>query len=148
MTKHYKHNIILFLLAINSQKFALGETPWLKDALPCWRSLCFLIITIAMLLTGPHAMPVGHLVHLVIYRKCYRFERAFFTLRCFFTGSQQFNLVSRASCWSSKHSPSQTICLNHNNPETSWSEWFSFKAYHIKEKLLVVNILVLLFWNV
>ena len=94
MTKHYKHNIILFLLAINSQKFALGETPWLKDALPCWRSLCFLIITIAMLLTGPHAMPVDHLVHLVIYRKCYRFERPFFTLRCFFTGSQQLTLLA------------------------------------------------------
>ena len=29
----------------------------------------------------------------------------------------KFNLkVSRTSCWSSKHSQSPTICLNHNNP--------------------------------
>ena len=65
--------------------------------------------------------------HLVIYRECSGFERAFSTLRRFFTlhsfllvsrppWGRQFNLkVSRASCWSSKHSPGPTICLNHNN---------------------------------
>ena len=53
--------------------------------------------------------------HLVIYRLCYRFEKAFFTLRRFlpscpscFLGlpwGRLFNLkASRASCWSLKHS--------------------------------------------
>ena len=53
--------------------------------------------------------------HLVIYRLCYRFEKAFFTLRHFlpscpscFLGlpwGRLFNLkASRASCWSLKHS--------------------------------------------
>ena len=35
-----------------------------------------------------------------------------------FPWGQQFNLkVSQASCWSSKHSPGMTICLNHSNPQ-------------------------------
>ena len=35
-----------------------------------------------------------------------------------FPGRDQFNLkVCRASCWSSKHSPGPTICLNHSNPQ-------------------------------
>ena len=60
------------------------------------------------------------------YRDCYGFERALFTLRrflpctpscCFqgFPGRRQLNLkISRASCWSSKHGPVLTICLNHS----------------------------------
>ena len=49
-----------------------------------------------------------------------------------FPGSQQFFLeVCRASYWSSKHRPSPSVCLVHNNPQTSYSEWFSFKFYHI-----------------
>ena len=61
--------------------------------------------------------------HLVIYGECYGFERAysqaFFTLHSFLLVSRprwgwQFNLkASRASCWSSKHSPGPAICLNH-----------------------------------
>ena len=70
------------------------------------------------------------------YRKCYGFERPFFTLRPFlpynpscwfqgFPGNHQLNLkVSRASCWSSKHSPSPTICLNHNSPQKKYSGRF------------------------
>ena len=65
--------------------------------------------------------------HLMIYRECYGFERAFFTLAFFTLHSfllvlrlpwgRQFNLkVSRASCRSSKHSPGPAIRLNHNNP--------------------------------
>ena len=53
--------------------------------------------------------------HLVVYGVCCRFEKAFFTLRCFlpcfsscFLGlpwGRQFNLkASTASCWSLKHS--------------------------------------------
>ena len=76
----------------------------------------------------------GHLVHLVIQ------------LVSKPPLGRQFNLnVSRASCWSSKHSPGPTICLNHNNPQTLCFERFIYKAYHIIKTLLVVNILALLF---
>ena len=62
------------------------------------------------------------------------------------SGSRQFNFnVSRASCWSSKHSPGPTICLNHSNPQTLYFERFIYKAYHIIKTLLVVNILAFLF---
>ena len=69
-------------------------------------------------------------------RDCYGFERAFF----YFSGafslhsfllvlrlpwSRKFNLkVSRASCWSSKHSHGPTICLNHNNPQKGYGGRF------------------------
>ena len=64
---------------------------------------------------------------LLIYCECYRFERVFLLsgvfhlalLSAFSRISQgwKFNLkVSRTSCWSSKHSRSPTICLNHDNP--------------------------------
>ena len=78
--------------------------------------------------------------YLVIYRECYGFERAFFTLRCFLTytpscwfqgfpGSRQFNFrVSRASCWSSKHSPGLAIRLNHNNPQKRYSVRFYLRV--------------------
>ena len=78
--------------------------------------------------------------HPTCYRECYGFERAFFTLRhflpctpscCFqgFPGSRQFILkVSRASCWSSKHSPSPTICLNHGNPQMIYTGRFHLRA--------------------
>ena len=65
--------------------------------------------------------------HLVIYCKCYGFEREFFIsgvslhtllLLIRLPWDRQFNLkVSRASCWSSKHSTGPTICLNHSNPQ-------------------------------
>ena len=83
-----------------------------------------------------YRMPCHASGHLVIYCKCYRFERQFFTLRYFlpytpscrllrFPRSQQFNLnVSRASCWSSKHSPGPTINLNHNNPWKTYGDRF------------------------
>ena len=72
--------------------------------------------------------------------KCYGFERAFFTRRyflpytsycCFqgFPGSRQLNLkASRASCWSPKHSPGPTICLNHNNPQKRYSGRFYLRV--------------------
>ena len=57
-----------------------------------------------------------------------------------FPGSRQFNVnVSRASCCSSKYSSGPTICLNHSNPQTLYSERFIFKAYHIIKTLLVVR---------
>ena len=70
------------------------------------------------------------------------YQQAFFTL-CSFTdiltcvyqglpGSRQFFLeVCRASYWSSKHRPGPSVCLIHSNPQSSYSERFSFKFYHI-----------------
>ena len=74
------------------------------------------------------------------YRECCGFGRAFFTLRRYFTlhsfllvlrppWGRQFNLnVSRASCWSSKHSPSPTICLNHSNPQKFYTGRFYLRG--------------------
>ena len=88
---------------------------------------------VTMLLTGRHAI-------LVIYGECYEFEGKLFALRRFlpctpscwfqgFPGSRQFNLkVSRASCWSSKHSPSLTIRLNHNNPQNRYGGRFYLRV--------------------
>ena len=73
------------------------------------------------------------------------YPQAFFTLRSFtdifystcnyqgFPGSLQFFLkVCTASCWwSSKHRPGPSVCLIHSNLQTSYSERFSFKFYHI-----------------
>ena len=67
----------------------------------------------------------------IVYHECYRYERSFFTLRCFFTLNSfllflrspwdwQFTLKgSRALSWSSKHSSGPTIVLNHRNPQKS-----------------------------
>ena len=70
------------------------------------------------------------------------YPQAFFTLCSFtniltcvyqgFPGSRQFFLeVWRASYWSSKHRPGPSVCLIHSNPQSSYSERFSFKFYHI-----------------
>ena len=46
--------------------------------------------------------------------------------------SRQFFLeISRVSYWSSKHRPSPSVCLIYSNPQSSYSERFSFKFYHI-----------------
>ena len=68
--------------------------------------------------------------------------QSFFILRSFtdiltcvyqgFPGSRQFFLeVCRASYWSSKHRPSPSVCFIHSNPQTLYTEQFSFKFYHI-----------------
>ena len=72
------------------------------------------------------------------------YPQAFFTLRSFtnifdstcvyqgLTGSRQFYLeICKASYWSSKHRPSSSVCLIHSNPQSSYSEEFIFKFYHI-----------------
>ena len=47
-------------------------------------------------------------------------------------GSQQFFLeISRALYWSLKHRPGPSVCLIYSNPQSSYSEWFTFKFYHI-----------------
>ena len=58
-----------------------------------------------------------------------------FDTTCFYQslpGSRQFFLeVCRASCWSSKHRPSPSVCLIHSNPQSWCSEEFVFKSYQI-----------------
>ena len=58
-----------------------------------------------------------------------------FGTTCFyqgFPGSRQLFLeICRASYWSSKHRPGPSVCLIHSNPQSSYSERFSFKFYHI-----------------
>ena len=87
-----------------------------------------------------YRMPCHASGHLVIYRECYGFQKGFFNLRrslpytssCWllrFPGSPQFNIkVSRASWWSSKHSPNPTIRLNHNNPQKSYGGRFYLRV--------------------
>ena len=98
-----------------------------RPSLVTYPSLCSTCVTY-------YRMPCHAIGHQLLptqpcYRKCYRFERAFFTLGCLlsctpsccfqsFPGSRQFNLkVSRASCWSLKHNPGLTTCLKHSNPQ-------------------------------
>ena len=84
------------------------STQLVSPPLVTYPSLCSTCVTYR---TPCHG--IGHqlLPNLPYYSKCYGFERAFFTFRCFlpcttllccfqgFPGSQQFNLkVSRASC--------------------------------------------------
>ena len=62
------------------------------------------------------------------------YSQVFFTLHSFLLVSRtpwgrQFNLkVSRASCWSSKHSPGPTICLNHSNPQWNYVGMFYIRV--------------------
>ena len=92
-------------------------TQLVRPPLATYSSLCSTCVTYR---TPSHA--IGHqLLPTTLYRECYGFERAFFTLRRFlpytpscwfqgFRGSRQFNLkVSRASCWSSRHSPGRLL---------------------------------------
>ena len=61
---------------------------------------------------------------------------------CFqgFPGSWQLNLkVSWASCWSSKHSPSPTICLNHSNPQKRYTGRFYLRARLASHKTLILQ---------
>ena len=111
----------------------LTTTQLVRPPLVTYPSLCSTCVTYGTLC---HA--IGHQLPPTqqCYHECYRFERAFFTLRrflpytpsCFFIGfpgSRQFNLkASRASCWSSKHSPGLTICLNHSDPQKFYTGRF------------------------
>ena len=82
-----------------------------------------------------------------IYCGRYSFEWAFITHKrfwhypkifdssCFYQGlpgRRQFFLeVCRASCWSLKHRAGPSVCLIHNNPQSSYSEEFMFKSYQM-----------------
>ena len=81
--------------------------------------------------------------HLVIYRECYGFERAFFLFSVVFyvallsvfssfSWARQFNLkVSMVSYWTLKQSPGPTICLNHNNPQKIYIYIYIYIIYYI-----------------
>ena len=97
-----------------------------RSPLVTYPSLCSTCVTYG---APCHARGHRHFPPNSVYRECYGFERVFFTVRhflpctlsCCFQGSHgsgHFNLnVSTALCWSSKHSPDLTICLNHSNPQ-------------------------------
>ena len=116
----YKNLIVILLTLNKSIKFWLFCWLWttqlVRPPLVTYAALCSTCMTYE---TPCHAIGQQRLPTQPCYHECYRFERAFFTFRhflpyttsCFFQGfpgRQQFNLkVSRASCWSSKHSPGQ-----------------------------------------
>ena len=62
------------------------------------------------------------------------YSLTFFTLHSFLLvlrprWGRQFNLnVSRASCWSLKHSSSPTICLSHSNPQKFYTGRFYLRV--------------------
>ena len=107
-----------------------------RPPLVTYSSLCSICVT-----SGTPWHSIGHqLLRTTLYHECYGFEREFFTLRRFlpstpscwfqgFPGSRQFNIkVSRASCWSSRHSPGPTIRLNHNNPQKRYGGRFYLRV--------------------
>ena len=91
-----------------------------------FQPFCYLLTASATVLSG-HFLPTG-VFYLTLLPDI-------FGTTCFYQGlpgSQQFFLeVCRASYWSSKHRPGPSVCLIHSNPQTSYSERFSFKFYHI-----------------
>ena len=93
--------------------------------------------------------------HLMMYRGCYRFDRAFFTRRSFLFCTPslfrktslgppvQFQ-VSKTSCGSSKNSPIPTIYLIHSTPKKSfiWQCQVQPRTSNFTEQyiLLVLNL--------
>ena len=87
----------------------------------------------------------------VIYRECYGFERAFFTVRCF--SLCIIFLISKASpgsvdrpeswqgfmLWFKTQFQPNYLCESQNNPQTFCSEEAIFKQYKYYSKLLVVK---------
>ena len=120
-----------------------GTPPWLLRFVrvsnsyqlypDCYPSLCSTCVTYGTLC---HAIGYQLLPTQSCSRECYGFEGAFFTFRCFlpctpsccFEGLPGSRQVSRASCLSSKHSPSPTICLNHSNPQKTYTGRFYLRA--------------------
>ena len=62
------------------RKLLLEKLRDLRDTMPRQSSLCFLLFCYHHVTYRTTCHTSGHLV---IYRECYGFERAFFTLRCF-----------------------------------------------------------------
>ena len=96
----------------NKLKNLSGETPWLTG-------LCFLVSPCYLMSCQWSSSDL--LQVLWIWESVFYYQ-AFLTLHSFLLVSRlpwgrQFNLkVSRASCWSLKHSPAVIIHLSHNNP--------------------------------
>ena len=96
----------------NKLKNLSGETPWLTE-LSFLVSPCYLMSCQWSSSDLPQVLRIWESVF---------YYQAFLTLHSFLHVSRlpwgrQFNLkVSRASCWSLKHSPAVIIHLSHNNP--------------------------------
>ena len=113
--------------------------------MPCHWSLCFLGSPCYFQDAMPCQWSSGDLPQVLWTWESIFYFLVFFTLLSFLLVLRlpwdgQFNLkVSRASCWSSKHSPSPTICLNHSNPQKGYVGrfYFSFMAGRPTKNLLV-----------
>ena len=109
-------------------KTSFGETPWLTG-----HHITPLVTLFFYYHHVTYRMPChvgGHLVILPWVQ--WIWESIFLSQVCFALHSfllvsrppwgRQFNLnISRASCWSSKQSPSPAICFTHNNLQKSYS---------------------------
>ena len=104
-------------------KTPFGETPWLTGRYATHWSLCFLLSPCYLQETMPCQWSSSNLPRVLRIWESVFYSQEFFTLHSFLLVSRtpwgwQFNLkVSKASCWSLKHSSDPTISLNHNNPQ-------------------------------
>ena len=124
-------NLAVNLLTLKKSKTPFGEPLWPTGchAMP----LVILFFGVTMLLAGRHAIPVviwWTTASATDLREVFLLSGVFYLtlLPVVFSGlpwGQQFNLkVSKASCWSSKHSPAQAICLKHHNPQKRYTDRF------------------------
>ena len=113
------------------------STKLVRPPLATYSSQCSTCVTYGM---PCHSRGHWHVQPNPVTTSAMDLRERFFTLECFlpctpscsfqsFLGSPQFNFkVSRASCWSSKHSPGLTICLNHSNPQKVYTGMFYLTA--------------------
>ena len=106
---------------------SFGETPWLTGRHVTPLVTLFFVSPCYLHDAMPCQWSSSDLLWVLQIWESFFYPQAFFTLHSFllvqsFPGSRQFNLKgSRAPCWSSKHSPSPTICFNRNNPQKGYS---------------------------
>ena len=95
----------------------------LRDAMPRHWSLCFLVSPCNLQEAMPCQWSSSDLPRVLRNWESDFYSQVLFTLYSFLMfsrlcWSRQFHLkVSRASCWSSKHSPDTAICLNDSNSQ-------------------------------
>ena len=103
--------------------------------MPCHWSLCFLLSPCYLQDAMPGEWSPSDLLQVLQIWESVFYSQAFFALHSFLLLSRppwgrQFTLkVSRASCWSAKHSYGPTICLNHSNQQNSYTNRLVFKVY-------------------
>ena len=116
--------------------FSSPPTESVRPLLATYSSLCSTCVTYGMPChTIIHqTLPTHPLLWVLKSWESVFYSQVFFTLHSLLLFSrrpwgQQFNLkVSRASYWSSKHSPALTICLNHSNPRKRYTGRFYLRV--------------------